>query len=188
MSYLSTGQIASGSLDYTVKVWRHENGSVLNSFNTGSSVYALAQISRSMLAVGGNDLLVRLWDFTNNTVIKSINSPDWIRNIQVVTSSLITVGTTGSCNTLLIDWNTGARSNYQTNTGDVTGTAITKGLLVVSIASSTSSIKVRDISQFNISVGSDVCTKSFTSNLRSVLALRPYFTGKILINGRLDFS
>lgn len=179
---LSTGRIASGSNDDRVRVWDYQTGSVVQNYGPISYIRALAQISSNVMAIGGNEVKVWIWCFTNNTLIRTISTPDWIRTIQVVTSNIIAVGNTGAHNTLLLDWTTGTDNRYVTNSGDVIDIAVTTSMLSVSIGENTQTLKVRDISSLNISTGTDVCSKQFTNNLRSMVAQWPIQLCKPLLN------
>lgn len=172
--------MVSASSDDSVKVWDSQTGAVAKTFATGNDVRTLAQVSSNLVAVGGHNIIFWIWDYTTNTVVRNITSPDWVRTIQVVSSSVIAVGTTGGHNTLIVDWVSGTLSKYQTNTGDIIDSAVTSGMLVVSIGEGTATIKVRDISGLNISVGNDVCTKTMSRNLWSILSLSPRTTSKIV--------
>lgn len=181
--FLSTGQVASGSSDNSVKIWSYQNGSVsISSSVMSANVYALAQISTNIMAVGGDDVKVWIWNYSNNTVLRTIQTIDWERTITAITSNIIAVGTTNAANTYLIDWTTGEYSRYKTNGGNIIGTAVTSSMLIVSVGENTQWIKVRDISQLNISVGNDVCNKTFTYNLRSIVALSPLTISKLLLD------
>lgn len=180
--YLSTGQIASVSLDNTAKVWSYQTGSVAQNFIAGYNLYGLAQVSSNLLAVGGYVLKIWIWNFQTNTFVTNITVSQYTRTIQVVAPNIIAVGTTGDYSTYLYDWTTEAYSKYQTNGGDVIDTAITSGMLLVSVGESSRWIKVRDVSQLNISTGNDVCNKTFSNTLRSILELRPSFAGKFKLN------
>lgn len=171
--YLSTGQVVSGSNDDTARVWDYTTGTVSKTFSAGDDVRAVAQVSSNLLALGGNKVYVWIWDFTTGAVIRNLSSTDYVRTIQIVTSSIIAVGTTGDKMTILMNWMSGPLNRLNTNSDDVVDTAITSSMLIMSIGDGNKQVKVRDISGLDISIGNDVCSYTFTNNLRSIVALSP---------------
>lgn len=176
---LSTGQIATGSKDVTVKVWNYDTGVLFQSVNATYEVKGLAQISSDLLAIGRNNDNLLIWCFTNNTIIKTINVNGHTRVIKTLTSTKFLAGT-NSHYTIVVDWTTGVTSSYKKDEHDVNWLAITSSTLVVSVSDGGSKyVTVRDVSNLNISAGNNVCAKNFSNNLKSMVAQNADQLGKL---------
>lgn len=172
---LSNGRIASGGNDNGVRVWDYESGSVTQNYAAGYGVRALAQIASNLLAIGGNNNNLKIWCFTNNTEIRTINAFNNVYSLVAVTPTDIAFGSSGY-KTYVMNWVTGAYSYFPTS-NDVIDTAVTDAMCVISIVTASPLIKVRNITALNISAGQDVCNRTFSYNLTSVVAQNPIQLG-----------
>lgn len=176
--------MASGSKDTTVKVWSYDTGATAQTCSASNEVRGLAQISSNLLAIGRNHDEMIIWCFTNNTQIRTINAGCHIRVIQVLTSTKIVVGT-GTSNgktTMVIDWTTESMNRYQKDVFDVNDLAITSGMLVVSTSEGSTLVSVRNVTNYDISAVSTLCSKTFSGNVKSIVAKDTNSISKLLFS------
>ncbi|RNA02495.1 Fbox domain WD G-beta repeat-containing [Brachionus plicatilis] len=66
--------LASGSSDYTIKIWDLRNYNCVNTLNGHSfSVSCLQLIDQYTLASGSSDNTIKIWDLRNYNCVKTLN-------------------------------------------------------------------------------------------------------------------
>jgi eukaryotic-like serine/threonine-protein kinase len=93
-------QLASGSLDQTVRLWSASDGSSLQTLGAGANIRSVAwSPSGSKLAAGEDGHSLSLWNAGNGTLLKRLSVPGWGTGIRALAwssdSSLLFLGTYG---------------------------------------------------------------------------------------------
>ena len=76
VAFSNTGLLASGSFDYSVKVWNPETGSLLHTLTSHTSyVESVAFSNTGLLASGSFDNSVKVWIRDNNMTYQRDKKP-----------------------------------------------------------------------------------------------------------------
>jgi WD40 repeat protein len=72
---INQNQVASASMDFTIKIWNITTNSLINTYNGHTNVVtSLVVLSNGKLASGGADSKICLWNTQQNTLASSFNA------------------------------------------------------------------------------------------------------------------
>ena len=85
LEQLSNGDLASGSVDTTIKIWDSVSYALKATLSGHSNiVYALKLLSSGMMASGSADFSILIWDTSTYGLIKNISNSNVVYALELI--------------------------------------------------------------------------------------------------------
>ena len=153
--------LASGSNDFTVKLWNVLTGENFLNFTAHTNyVETLKYLDNDLLASGARDQTVKIWSTKNGSLIKSLSFNSMIFSLQKISPNLLLVG---AYSIFVYDLQTYAQascSSLDGHTGYVYGMKLIFGKYFASV-SEDKSIKFWDLNSCGLVKSNDMAHGSY---------------------------
>jgi WD40 repeat protein len=84
LTVLQNGNLASGSLDSSVKIWNTDSGALIRTLIHSDPVYSLAVLQNGYLASGSANSKVSIWDTASGLLVKEIDATSKVFSLVVI--------------------------------------------------------------------------------------------------------
>ena len=94
LAELKDGTLASGSWDFSIRIWNQNNGSLIRTLlGHTDRVYSLAVLDDASLVSGSGDTTIRVWNVTTGLCLRILTGhSDWVYSLAVLPQNRLSSG------------------------------------------------------------------------------------------------